>query len=81
MHLDDLAQWLAGIIVAVLGWFINDRVSTMDKKVSRLDGTLEDLERQIDQKVGKDDLREIMRPLREDMTYIRSRVDQITDRK
>lgn len=71
---EEIIQWLAGIIVAVLGWFINDRVSKIDKEI-------EALQNDIEKKADKQDVKDLFSDIKRDIEYIRSRVDLAVDRR
>ena len=70
----DLLQWLAGSVVALLGWFVNDRVTKMDKEI-------DDLQSDIKTKADKQDVKDLFVDIKKDMDYIRQRLDEAIDRR
>ncbi len=81
MDTEEILQWAGGIIVTGIGWLMRDRIEKMDKELDALKKEIDRIDHSLDTKVSKEDLKDLIKPLREDMTYIRQRVDQAIDRR
>lgn len=81
----QLALWIGGIFVGLIGWFANDRVTAMDKRISKLEEDMKTMDKETAKRADvaaiREDLATAKDEIREDIRALVRRVDKSYDRR